>query len=563
MKFNWVHFSDYHHRESEDKGDRNLLRQALLDDVRDRAAFSDRIDQIDLCIFSGDMAFSGEADQYTEFQLEFIEPMRNILGEDVPFIFCPGNHDFQRSEIEKVKEFLNDYIHEGDKSSKKLETSLSSGFTIGDLSKPFRNYLDFCKENNQTYSPNCFHFVRKFDRDEKRIGFASLNSAWCSSRTHSIGVSSTSKPIVTDYGYLRISERQILDARNDLSDCDIKIAIFHHPINWLTEQEQSRVSRFLQQNFDVVIYGHEHRADLLSISGGFGDIISIPAGACFTRRNPGPMYTNSYNFTSLDMEELSGITIHREWNDALTKWDSMTRFKSPQGIPFLLKSKFDSRQALRRRLAFSVEKRFNKHIHRRIANRAEVLVKHELLDNYPDYIKNTMRYQFSYEDGSEEHFTIRSRLSASAHSDVETLQKIWSQEGFGKFPIKFLDVCPAPLDLPVSEKMEEVVEDDRTICYLRRVLPITTTDASISYAFSTIDKIHGTWTWKFNRFMENVTIRVQEDASLLYEYLPVGGFPEMFPITDQVTGEKVLTTRSVLHQPLEGYLIQWYPRRIK
>jgi len=51
----WLHLSDWHQRGKD--FDRDVVRDALLEDIRNRAAIHADLAKIDFVIFSGDVAF--------------------------------------------------------------------------------------------------------------------------------------------------------------------------------------------------------------------------------------------------------------------------------------------------------------------------------------------------------------------------------------------------------------------------------------------------------------------------------------------------------------------------
>ncbi|MCP4702172.1 MAG: hypothetical protein GY862_35735, partial [Gammaproteobacteria bacterium] len=51
----WLHLSDWHQKG--DDFDRKTVRNALLDDIRNRAKISSDLEEIDFMVFSGDVAF--------------------------------------------------------------------------------------------------------------------------------------------------------------------------------------------------------------------------------------------------------------------------------------------------------------------------------------------------------------------------------------------------------------------------------------------------------------------------------------------------------------------------
>src|SRR5215471_12437383 len=95
-----------------------------------------------------------------------------------------------------------------------------------------------------------FVSVYQFTIADKRIGFACLNSAW----------RATGEPKDVDKGNLVLGERAIDQAIEKLKDSDIKIAVFHHPMVWLQDADQAAVESRLHAEFDILTFGHLHKA---------------------------------------------------------------------------------------------------------------------------------------------------------------------------------------------------------------------------------------------------------------------------------------------------------------
>lgn len=121
MIFSWLHLSDWHQRGPD--FDRNVVRDALLDDVAGRTAIAPGLASVQLVIFSGDLAHAGQEREYSAARDHLLEPIRKRLAlEQRNFFFVPGNHDIDRDAVTtfcppalqkpldetKVKEWLTD-----------------------------------------------------------------------------------------------------------------------------------------------------------------------------------------------------------------------------------------------------------------------------------------------------------------------------------------------------------------------------------------------------------------------------------------------------------------------
>ena len=55
----WLHLSDWHQAGKD--FDRQIVREALLQDIRNRTAISADLEHVDFIVFSGDLAHGGKA----------------------------------------------------------------------------------------------------------------------------------------------------------------------------------------------------------------------------------------------------------------------------------------------------------------------------------------------------------------------------------------------------------------------------------------------------------------------------------------------------------------------
>lgn len=89
----WLHISDFHFR-NEDPYDRNVVLRALVTAIR---RFRTQGRCPDLILATGDLAYSGQAQEYAEVST-FFDILLEATGLDKQRLFVvPGNHDVNRS----------------------------------------------------------------------------------------------------------------------------------------------------------------------------------------------------------------------------------------------------------------------------------------------------------------------------------------------------------------------------------------------------------------------------------------------------------------------------------
>jgi predicted MPP superfamily phosphohydrolase len=220
MKLNILHVSDTHLSLAKFK-DFEFVKNALLQDAT--IQFAQR--QPNLLIFSGDLVHAGgKDDDFYMVHEKLIEPL--LKQFNIPtnrFFIVAGNHDIDRDEVR------NDPIsEEGQFSSLSSRESLNS-FIDQHIKKQddgfyFKRLNNFQEYRRIAMECECVRDTRFFSThilsiDGSTVGIACLNSAWrCSGEEN------------RDYGRLLIGERSVSEASHDLEGCDVKIAVFHHPL---------------------------------------------------------------------------------------------------------------------------------------------------------------------------------------------------------------------------------------------------------------------------------------------------------------------------------------------
>ena len=89
----WLHISDFHFRESEERP-RKAVLSAMLEDITRRCETGLVVDFV---LVTGDLAFSGQDSEYHLVE-EFFGQLSVAIGLQCEMMFCvPGNHDVQRT----------------------------------------------------------------------------------------------------------------------------------------------------------------------------------------------------------------------------------------------------------------------------------------------------------------------------------------------------------------------------------------------------------------------------------------------------------------------------------
>lgn len=283
--------SDFHLDKSEDK---IAISKKTIDSLCSILKDIDSKKKIDLIIFSGDMintggkSFDSTYNAFKAFKILFIEKVLHTLKlPQERFILSPGNHDVDRSLDNKyIESGLSLELINSDEVGKFYKSEKEDGIKRIEPYKRFEKDLYKNSFQESDFYQKKFESAYKIQIDDTKIGVASLNTAW---RCWDSG---------TDKGKILLSEHQIKESSEFLSDCNIKIAVAHHHYNQLAEFEQNQVEKLLNQNFQIYFCGHTHNCKM--------QLCMMPTGNMFTFITPGILAEN-YNTTTTEYK--NGISV--------------------------------------------------------------------------------------------------------------------------------------------------------------------------------------------------------------------------------------------------------------
>jgi predicted phosphodiesterase len=320
----WLHLSDWH--EGAEKKlklgntyDRDQVRNRLMDDIKKQKRDNPDLNHIDFIIFSGDIAFSGTQGEYQKAEKFFREVLfaagfdPNNQEDRKRLFIVPGNHDLERGKFGMLPQDLPKRFTDRDQ----VPDWLNDEEKRGELLKPFANYKDFATKWTNQKEPDCGYISRlNCEQSGKEVVLLGINSALMAGRTIDGNID--------DYGKLIVGEPQITTLLEEVNgqpkENELRIAVLHHPFEWLAEFDRSSVRNLLIENCHFILCGHQHEQKIYQIQGLEGNYIMIPAGASYENRE----YHNSYNFVHLDFENQQGKIYLRRWIDDKWKRDDAT-----------------------------------------------------------------------------------------------------------------------------------------------------------------------------------------------------------------------------------------------
>lgn len=242
----WLHVSDFH---------------AGLNPTAQETMFSRIVNRVrarrlsgfvpDLLIISGDIAQSGAAAQYAFFQERLYQPLSEAIGEEIVkrTFFVPGNHDVAR-HVRQGFDF------DGGSKLRPYFEPTDLGLQERQIITPrFTAYADFVQrvapEQAGWLDSTAAHWSKIVELPDGRgaVGISLLNTAWlcrgdADNRTLLVG------PEIVQHALLAIK------------DCHPKIVVGHHPLRWLTYEDEDAVWRLFRQHGAIYLHGHDHKEKL-------------------------------------------------------------------------------------------------------------------------------------------------------------------------------------------------------------------------------------------------------------------------------------------------------------
>lgn len=266
-----LHLTDFHLNKKTLRDWNDFYKDAFFEKLEELKL----VQEIDLITFTGDLIdkggkdFGSTSNALYEFKNNIISPILDLLNIDISrLVICPGNHDINRFADPKIDE-------------NGLKTTLISSEEVIDFIENNQNensyhYIqrikDYKEFEYELYKDikcdkihSLFKFSLKYKIRNKTIGISSINSAW---RCYNDN----------DFSNILIGENQLNDNYKFVEKCDVKIALLHHQLDWLSEVEKRTINSHINKNFDLILSGHVHEY-MSKMTTGF-------TGSCFHNVSP-------------------------------------------------------------------------------------------------------------------------------------------------------------------------------------------------------------------------------------------------------------------------------------
>ena len=261
----WLHVSDFHFRGG-DPYDRDVVLRALIKSVKD---FREKGRKPDLIFATGDVAYSGKPEEY-KLATKFFDDLLKAADLDRDRLFVvPGNHDVDRDRCVGLQRTLE--------SEEEAVQYFGQSGPLAHLVKgqgSFRKWYNkyFKGVRSQPDRSTC-RLLKDVTVGDVKIGVLLINSALFSRDDD-------------DHWKLWIGRRCLDHAIKQLGgiEAEFKVALMHHPLEWLNGVERSNIKATLQKNVDFVLRGHLHEDEVEAVASVHGHALHLTAGAAYNSR---------------------------------------------------------------------------------------------------------------------------------------------------------------------------------------------------------------------------------------------------------------------------------------
>lgn len=282
MPLTWLHLSDLHLKGG-GSYDRDVVLRALVTSVRRLRAEALRPH---LIFATGDIAFSGKPAEYKVATRFFDDLLAATELERRHLFVIPGNHDVDRSRAPGLARSLTSR-----EDSDAYFAPRAARPHLTNRQAAFRAWYNDFFRGVRTSSPSSCGPPELVEAAGTRVGVLPINSALFAQGND-------------DHAKLWIGRRALNQALTHLTslDADLRIALMHHPPDWLADQERSNIRASLAGSVDVILRGHLHETDVEQVVSDHRSTVYIAAGAAYqTREWPNRAVYTTFDGASLEV----------------------------------------------------------------------------------------------------------------------------------------------------------------------------------------------------------------------------------------------------------------------
>lgn len=301
-----IHLSDFHLNEKNLKDWKDFVKNAFIEKIKESNI--DIAKTIIVCtgdlVDKGNLNFDKSKDSFELFKEEVINYICNELSIPLErFLIVPGNHDMIRNNDSLKSELGNREYY---KTYNNILISLKEILDNNEREGIKRN-IPFSEFNEKLYSGienkyssflgNAFIY----NIDEKKIGVACLNSAW---RCYDDD----------DKDYLILGEESLKRCTEYIKDCEVKIALMHHPLDWFN-LEKDFITGHINKDYNILLVGHVHESQSITQTGFSGTLFTNVAPSCTSDiREDSKAFSNGFTIIQYDKTNKEIICQYFKYN---------------------------------------------------------------------------------------------------------------------------------------------------------------------------------------------------------------------------------------------------------
>lgn len=283
-QFSWLLVSDIHLRKTQDTWAQSVVLKDLVSSVTERFGGGDGPYFL---IVSGDLAFSGQPDEY-QHVVPFLDALAAPLKLNRRLVFpVPGNHD----AIRKVQATCFAGARHILTSPQKVDEFLGAEEERTTLLKRLSGYQAFeaayCAGQTRETTADGLAYVAPLQIDGMPICVLGLHSSWLCGGDD-------------DQNNLLVGDRPVINALSLLPKHDprLVLGVMHHPSFWLRDFDQQSIEERFYPACDVIHRGHLHESGAKLVSNVPGQsCVVVAAGAGFAGR----LWKNSYTYVTAEI----------------------------------------------------------------------------------------------------------------------------------------------------------------------------------------------------------------------------------------------------------------------
>lgn len=270
-----LQISDIHFKRLPDaKDEYTQLKERLYEKVEEIVKDS-KIDSILIC---GDVAFSGNPDEYEQKAKVFINRLREITQCEAAQVYMvPGNHDKNRdAEYNHTRTLLRESMLKSDEGYKHFsELYLDENDVYAKWLIPFEAYTTFANEYR------CVSDSVANTKAEKKKGLTDkfywegkMNVGPYTLRLH--GINSCYVSDWDDDNHDQVLPKELYNATKNKNV--VNVSVMHHPLEFVKDTE--KVEQEIDALYQIQFYGHIHKQTIVN-----NGVLKIYSGAIMPPKN--------------------------------------------------------------------------------------------------------------------------------------------------------------------------------------------------------------------------------------------------------------------------------------